>query len=243
MKLNNLELLKSSNLEDNNLCNLKIRQTHKKKRFNTFWDKITKSQSKNNTNVYSTIKKNNATAAKNYRLKLNKNKETKDIKNALIANLDFNEDVINVHYMGEINVRCQFCNAKHFIQEKLQDKTFKFCCHKGKIILDDIEEFDQIKQLALGNDKKNKLFKNKSRELNNLLAFASFGAKFIPFKSRGPQVFKICGQVYHNTYSLNPVNDNDYKYGQLYIFDNKTANDFRLCGQETDLMFKSLLDE
>ena len=46
-------------------------------------------------------------------------------------------------------------------------------------------------------------------------------------KTPGPQVFRISGQVYHNTYSLNPDDDKSRKYGQLYIIDNEMANNIR----------------
>ena len=50
-------------------------------------------------------------------------------------------------------------------------------------------------------DRKN--FMNNIRIYNNLFAFASFEAKLVTFSTAGPQVFRVCGQTCHNSYSLN----------------------------------------
>ena len=44
---------------------------------------------------------------------------------------------------------------------------------------------------------------NNIRLYNNLFAFASFGVKLITFPTAGPQAFRVCGQTWHNSYSLN----------------------------------------
>lgn len=64
------------------------------------------------------------------------------------------------------------------------------------------------------------------RYYNNSLAFASFGAKLDIIPGQGPQVFGIC-QIYQNTYSLNPMSNEERNFGQLYIIDNEIANEIR----------------
>ena len=61
----------------------------------------------------------------------------------------------------------------------------------------------------------------------NALAFASFGAKFKSISGKGPQVLKIGGQLYHNTYALHPNEDEIVKFGQLYVIENDEANNIR----------------
>ena len=55
------------------------------------------------------------------------------------------------------------------------------------------------------------------------LAFASMGAKLEVPKGNGPFVFRIHGQIYHNTYSLHPNDANKRKYDQLCIIDTNQA--------------------
>ena len=51
----------------------------------------------------------------------------------------------------------------------------------------------------ISNTKESKEFMKNIRIYNNLLAFASFGEKLVTFVTAGPQVFRICGQTYHNS--------------------------------------------
>lgn len=65
------------------------------------------------------------------------------------------------------------------------------------------------------------------RVVDNALAFAAFGATFDKLPGRGPPVVRICGQIYHNIYSLHPNETETPKHGQLYIKDNEIANKTR----------------
>ena len=54
------------------------------------------------------------------------------------SNLEINIDntisrVIEQHYLGEMNILCMHCNAKHFISEKIANKGLSFsdCCSHG----------------------------------------------------------------------------------------------------------------
>ena len=56
-------------------------------------------------------------------------------------------------------------------------------------------------------------FQKNIRPCNNVLAFAR----------NGPQVIRICGQIYHNIYALHPNKNEARKCGQLYVLDNEKA--------------------
>ena len=58
-------------------------------------------------------------------------------------------------------------------------------------------------------------FQKNIRPYNNVLAFASFGANSKNLSRNGPQVIRICGQIYHNIYALHPNKNEARKYGQL----------------------------
>lgn len=151
-----------------------------------------------------------------------------NINSAKAANIDFDENLIIENYIGELNIICDFCKAKHFALELPSDKKFTNCCHKGKVkLIDDIEYPEEIKKLATGNSTESIEFRKNIRSYNNSLAFASFGASSYKFLGKGPPVIKICGQIYHNTYSLHPHDETNRKYGQLYIIDSEKANQSR----------------
>lgn len=43
--------------------------------------------------------------------------------------------------------------------------------------------------------------------------------------ARGPYVFRVHGQIYHNTFALHPKIDEAYRYGPLYIIDTDQATE------------------
>lgn len=81
--------------------------------------------------------------------------------------------------------------------------------------------------MATGNSEVSKNFIKNIRSYNNALAFASFGASLQKLAGKGPSVLCICGQIYHNAFSLHPNDSQQRKYGQLYILDNEEANKSR----------------
>lgn len=48
---------------------------------------------------------------------------------------DFDENAVTPHYLGPMNVICQFCGALHFKDEQPADKQFTNCCQKGKLLI------------------------------------------------------------------------------------------------------------
>lgn len=146
--------------------------------------------------------------------------------NAGILEFNFDEVLITESYLGKMNSVCEFCSAKHFESEhNAKDKNFNSCCRKGKIKLSEDSLYpDRLKQLITSNTNESKHFKKNIRLYNNALAFAIFGAKFDKLFGKGPQIIRICGQIYHNIYALHPNINEGRKYGQLYIVDNEIAS-------------------
>ena len=52
-----------------------------------------------------------------------------------IANVEFDENLVNESYFGSMFEICKYCNAKHSSFEYIQDKQFSNCCHNGKVSL------------------------------------------------------------------------------------------------------------
>ena len=60
------------------------------------------------------------------------------------------------------------------------------------------------------------------RNYNSAFAFTSFGGKIdhgINQAGRGPYIFKVNGEVYHQHGSLIPDDNTNLQYAQLYFFD------------------------
>ena len=117
-----------------------------------------------------------------------------------------------------MNKLCINCDAKHFLCEMNTEKCFINCCRNRKVLFNNEELYpEQLKQVMLSNTKNCKNFMNNMRIYNNLLSFASFGAKLVTFPIASPQVSCVCGQTYFNSYSLNPESEKLGKYTGKYI--------------------------
>ncbi|XP_034934873.1 uncharacterized protein [Chelonus insularis] len=152
---------------------------------------------------------------------------------SVIQNQNVND--INEYFIGEMDVLCRHCNAKHFSQEKVFAKgnSFNDCCNHGKVSFQRPPSIpDKLRMLFDYTDPNSKNFHERIRVYNSSFSFASFNANLINFQSRrpGPYCFKIQGQVYYqiNT-SLYPQSDDSPSFGQLFIIDSNEAITNRLA--------------
>ncbi|XP_035713810.1 uncharacterized protein LOC118438127 [Folsomia candida] len=148
------------------------------------------------------------------------------VRLAIVDNLE--ESMVELHTMGEMNVLCEFCNAKHFANERPTDKKFTVCCNKGKVKIPTFATHEYIKRLLIGQDPDSKNFMENIRSYNNAFAFASVGAQIKAPPGYGPYCYRIHGQIYHRTGTLHPDDGEPRKYAQLYILDPDEANRRRL---------------
>jgi len=88
------------------------------------------------------------------------------------------------HYIGEMNIYCEHCGAKHFKSEKVANKenSFNDCCSHGSVQLNTLSQLpDELYELFIGNHSKSNHFLNRIRGYNNAFSFASFNANIIKF--------------------------------------------------------------
>ncbi|XP_044597177.1 uncharacterized protein LOC123273764 [Cotesia glomerata] len=173
-----------------------------------------------------------------------------------IANNNTGNNVINnvirENYIGQMNVLCMHCTAKHFKNEMVANKgnSFNDCCHHGEVKLDPLPDFPIIlKSLFESTHEKSKNFFERIRNFNSSFSFASFNANLVDLSAqrRGPYCFKIQGQIYYqmNT-SLYPSYNESPSYGQLFIVDSAEAVDFRAernaqCDREILVIIEEIL--
>lgn len=64
----------------------------------------------------------------------------------LNINNDFDEEMILENHIGAMNVICRYCNAKHFTDEIVSNKTNSFndCCRHGEVSLETQPEFPPL---------------------------------------------------------------------------------------------------
>jgi hypothetical protein len=175
---------------------------------------------------------------------IDKNRKLKWINNIRASkkgytniNTSFNSiqpSIVTEHYIGEMNISCDHCEAKHFISEKVANKgnSFNDCCNHGSIKLNPLPQPPyELYELFTGNHPKSQHFYNRIRVYNNTFSFASFDANLSNFitQRRGPYCFKIQGQIYYQiNNALYPAPNETPSYGQLFIVDNNEATECRL---------------
>ncbi|XP_034936337.1 uncharacterized protein [Chelonus insularis] len=156
---------------------------------------------------------------------------------------------IEENYIGKMDIICIHYNAKHFPDERVTNKknSFNDCCHHGKVKLEPLPTTPTLLQsLFEGNHPKSTNFFQCIRQFNNSHSFASFNANLINFNNQrsGPYCFKIQGQVYYqiNT-ALYPDSSTTPAFGQLFIYDEQQAVQFRLQNNvQCDIEIFELLD-
>lgn len=95
----------------------------------------------------------------------------------------------------------------------------KACRSWAKGIYNLRETPPKLAESLTSDGRRARMFFNRSRVYNNLFAFCSFGGNVDDSINtvRGPYVFRVSGQTYHNFGSLIPPEGRTPKFAQLYI--------------------------
>ena len=151
------------------------------------------------------------------------------------SNID-EKNPVERHILPNLTEKCIDCGAKMFPWERNkkknnEDKTFSLCCSYGAIKLTPFKDpSPQLKKLFEKMSSQSKQFLSNIRQYNGLVAMASkcMTGKlmdFSKFKSRGPNIFKMSGQMYHLIPNLFPVEGKKSKFSQIYVYDNECEED------------------
>lgn len=142
----------------------------------------------------------------------------------------FNESEVTIHSCGSMDQECIHCLSLNFLAEKSTDGTFKYCCHKGTVLLESDGQqgciFPSYLQELLSNPAhpQYRNFQENIRSYNSAVAFASMGAQIDNLVGRGPYVFRVHGQIYHRTGHMHPEDGAERQYAQFYVVDSAMAN-------------------
>lgn len=117
------------------------------------------------------------------------------------------------------------------LEKKRNSKNPKFslCCMQGKVELPLLKEPPSpLNEFLKNDDAQSRIVQENIRCLNGMLSFTSMGGKIDSTVNhgRGPYVFKLAGQNYHQIGSLLPTSGSSPKFAQLYIYDteNEVSN-------------------
>ncbi|KAG2151626.1 uncharacterized protein EDB93DRAFT_1249272 [Suillus bovinus] len=133
---------------------------------------------------------------------------------------------INIHSLGPLNVECTKCHALHFASERLlksslRNPKFGTCCLEGKVVLLPFPPWPPELQRAYTD----RTFVSKIRQYNSALAFTSVGVDIEDraLQGSGPNAFHIHGSLHHLMGSLIPPEGIQPSYVQLYIYNPEEA--------------------
>ncbi|GBN87992.1 hypothetical protein AVEN_107373-1 [Araneus ventricosus] len=134
---------------------------------------------------------------------------------------------VEEHNCGTMSEQCGFCGAVYWKEEKNTAHKYTKCCHDGKV---------QLPAFPLPeNSPDAKNYRQRIRECNSTLAFASMGAQIKPPRGTGPYCYRLQGQVYHRVSPLYASDQHKESYGQLHIFDSSEATEKRLSNNQNCL--------
>ncbi|XP_014772301.1 uncharacterized protein LOC106870662 [Octopus bimaculoides] len=117
--------------------------------------------------------------------------------------------------IGDMSITCSFCNANKWSRE-----TPAMCCTNGKVNPTPLQDPPQLlRSLYDGTNTESKHFLNNIRKYNCAFQMTSFSANVVQEGEFMP-TFKVQGQVYHRIGSLEPAENKDPQFLQLYFLGN-----------------------
>ena len=94
----------------------------------------------------------------------------------IAVNSNLNENTVELHDCGEMNIQCTECSSFHFIDERNISETenrFTMCCQKGKVQLQPVVIPPLLSGLLQGDSERDRNFQDRILNFNSALAFAS----------------------------------------------------------------------
>lgn len=140
-----------------------------------------------------------------------------------IALANLHESQIEPDYLGKFDLECPYCKALYYSCER---PSYNKCCKSGAMILPGMDT--PPKELCSLFDYTDKAhaseFHEKIRAINMAFSFASTGEKGLDKRlanmKGGVYVYRINNTIHHFMGSLLPVEGEERKFSQLYIYDN-----------------------
>jgi hypothetical protein len=139
---------------------------------------------------------------------------------------------IDIHMLKHVP-NCEHCDAKKFEHEPPG-----FCCHGGKVELNELNVPDELMRLWSSNDADAKHFCNNIRFFNGHFSFTSLYCRLdsaiASMKNSGIYTFRAYGQIYHNIRSFDIEDGKKPRHLELYFYDDDPSLEhrYRRCREE-----------
>jgi hypothetical protein len=130
--------------------------------------------------------------------------------------------------IGEPTYICQKCGAMMWYEERTLKQcrprvpNFSLCCLNGRVVIAPYPRLPQpLHDMYHNHDRTGKFFLENIRSFNSMFAFTSMGGNIMNGMNSGraPPTFVMNGENYHQIGSLLPLDGNQPKFAQLYIYD------------------------
>ena len=150
------------------------------------------------------------------------------------------KNMVSTAVIEKMNEICVDCGALMFPWEAKKKKkkedmvyTFSLCCSYGTIKLNNFRDPPpQLSILYMDPGAQCRQFRENIRLYNGMVSMASrniTGAMTNFANTRGPNIFKMSGQMYHLTPShMFPKDEKQPKFSQIYVYDQNNETDNRL---------------
>ncbi|KAJ7732052.1 hypothetical protein DFH07DRAFT_680258, partial [Mycena maculata] len=140
------------------------------------------------------------------------------------------------HDLGRMDVKCRHCGALHWMAEKIAKSSetnpqYGMCCNHGKVVVERLEEPPaELQALLVDNTTQAKEFRKNIAQYNTALSFTSLGVTedHSINNGGGPPIFRIHGELCHQSGALLPSEGHKPVYAQLYIYEPQAALDYRM---------------
>ena len=156
---------------------------------------------------------------------------------------------VEENYLGKMDRFCEYCRNFYGLplpiirrcisRTKLSPRSVVSTATKSSILL----AACLFSKNIIRSDKTRPNYLDNIREINNALAFASIGVRIEMPAGKGPRVFRIHGDIYHQLGALDPPGGLDPTYASLYIVDPIQALKFRTSREENKHIDNELLEK
>ena len=145
---------------------------------------------------------------------------------------NFEDFSVTKNDLPNLTEKCVDCGAHMFSWEKCKEKnggkTFSLCCSYGAVKLSPFRDpSPKLKKLFERTSIQSRQFLDNIRKYNGLVSMASKNitgklTDFSKCKTRGPNIFKMSGQMYHLIPNILPAEGKKSKFSQIFVYDRES---------------------
>jgi hypothetical protein len=122
-------------------------------------------------------------------------------------------------------------NCEHYDAKRFENEPPGFCCHGGKVELNELNVPHELMRLWSSNDADAKHFRNNIRFFNGHFSFTSLYCRLdsatASMENSGIYTFRAHSQIYHNIRSFGREYGKEPRHLELYFYDDDPSLEHR----------------